>query len=118
MRPPVLAIACAAMMCGLAPLAQSSNSLDCEKASESGLPLPTTIPPERLADYIRRFLDNIRTRGTEAGIYAHASVGCLHVRPVVNLKTEAACRAAAKTSTEGKEYVVRDGDVMFFKFNV
>jgi GTP-binding protein YchF len=36
----------------------------------------------------------------------------------VALKTEAACRAAAKTSTEGKEYVVRDGDVMFFKFNV
>ena len=36
----------------------------------------------------------------------------------VELKTEAACRAAAKTSTEGKEYVVRDGDVMFFKFNV
>jgi GTP-binding protein YchF len=36
----------------------------------------------------------------------------------VALKTEAACRAAAKTSTEGKEYVVRDGDVIFFKFNV
>jgi ribosome-binding ATPase len=36
----------------------------------------------------------------------------------VNLKTEAACRSAAKTSTEGKEYVVRDGDVMFFRFNV
>lgn len=36
----------------------------------------------------------------------------------VQLKTEAACRAAAKTSTEGKEYVVRDGDVMFFRFNV
>jgi GTP-binding protein YchF len=36
----------------------------------------------------------------------------------IKLKTEAACRAAAKTTTEGKEYVVRDGDVMFFKFNV
>jgi GTP-binding protein YchF len=36
----------------------------------------------------------------------------------VNLKTEAACRAAAKTSTEGKEYVVRDGDVIYFRFNV
>jgi GTP-binding protein YchF len=36
----------------------------------------------------------------------------------VNLKTEAACRAAAKTTTEGKEYVVRDGDVIFFRFNV
>jgi ribosome-binding ATPase len=36
----------------------------------------------------------------------------------VSLKTEAACRAAAKTATEGKEYVVRDGDVMYFRFNV
>lgn len=36
----------------------------------------------------------------------------------VNLETEAACRSAGKTSTEGKEYVVRDGDVIFFKFNV
>lgn len=36
----------------------------------------------------------------------------------VSLKTEAACRSAAKTSTEGKEYVVRDGDVMYFRFNV
>jgi GTP-binding protein YchF len=36
----------------------------------------------------------------------------------VALKTEAACRAAAKTSTEGKEYVVRDGDVIYFRFNV
>jgi GTP-binding protein YchF len=36
----------------------------------------------------------------------------------VALKTEAACRAAAKTSTEGKDYVVRDGDVIYFRFNV
>ena len=36
----------------------------------------------------------------------------------VALKTEAACRSAAKTTTEGKEYVVRDGDVMYFRFNV
>ena len=30
----------------------------------------------------------IHSHGTTAGIYAHASVGCLHVRPVINLKTE------------------------------
>lgn len=36
----------------------------------------------------------------------------------VSLKTEAACRVAAKTATEGKEYVVRDGDVIYFRFNV
>jgi len=36
----------------------------------------------------------------------------------VNLLTEAACRAAGKMAMEGKEYVVRDGDVMHFRFNV
>ncbi len=37
---------------------------------------------------------------------------------LVTLKSEAACRAAGKLATEGKEYVVRDGDVMHFRFNV
>jgi FAD/FMN-containing dehydrogenase/Fe-S oxidoreductase len=48
----------------------------------------TAVPPERLRDYIDRFLGVVRRHGTTAGVYAHASVGCLHVRPVVNLKTE------------------------------
>ncbi|MFN0103728.1 MAG: FAD-binding and (Fe-S)-binding domain-containing protein [Bryobacteraceae bacterium] len=47
----------------------------------------TAVPPEKLRDYIDRFLQLIRKHNTSAGIYAHASVGCLHVRPVVNLKT-------------------------------
>jgi GTP-binding protein YchF len=33
-------------------------------------------------------------------------------------KTEAACRDAGKLGVEGKEYVVEDGDVMHFRFNV
>jgi GTP-binding protein YchF len=33
-------------------------------------------------------------------------------------KTEAAIRAAGKMRSEGKEYIVRDGDILFFKFNV
>ncbi|HEY8925015.1 MAG TPA: redox-regulated ATPase YchF [Polyangia bacterium] len=37
---------------------------------------------------------------------------------LVRLGSEAACRAAAKLSLEGKDYVVRDGDVIHFKFNV
>lgn len=36
----------------------------------------------------------------------------------VNLKTEAACRAAGKMGIEGKDYVVQDGDIMHFLFNV
>jgi len=36
----------------------------------------------------------------------------------VTLGSEAACRAAGKLRTEGKDYVVKDGDVMHFLFNV
>src|SRR5690606_33650710 len=33
-------------------------------------------------------------------------------------KTEQACREAGKMAIEGKEYVVEDGDIMHFRFNV
>lgn len=33
-------------------------------------------------------------------------------------KTEVACKEAGKIAIEGKEYVVKDGDVMHFRFNV
>ena len=36
----------------------------------------------------------------------------------VHLGSEAACREAGKISVEGKEYVVQDGDIMHFRFNV
>jgi len=36
----------------------------------------------------------------------------------VSLKTEAAVRAAGKMAIEGKDYVVEDGDIMHFLFNV
>lgn len=36
----------------------------------------------------------------------------------LHYKSEAACREAGKLGIEGKEYVVTDGDVMHFRFNV
>jgi Fe-S oxidoreductase len=47
----------------------------------------TAVAPEKLRHYIERFIGIVRRHNTIAGVYAHASVGCLHVRPVVNLKT-------------------------------
>ncbi len=52
----------------------------------------TAVAPEKLSEFIGRFLKIIDTHGTTAGVYAHASVGCLHVRPVVNMKTEEGIR--------------------------
>ena len=36
----------------------------------------------------------------------------------VELGSESACRAAGKLGSEGKDYVVQDGDIMHFLFNV
>jgi FAD/FMN-containing dehydrogenase/Fe-S oxidoreductase len=47
----------------------------------------TAVAPEKLRDYIARFIELVESHDTVAGVYAHASVGCLHVRPVVDLKT-------------------------------
>ena len=47
----------------------------------------TAVAPEKLRDYISRFVAIVKRHHTIAGVYAHASVGCLHVRPVINLKT-------------------------------
>jgi len=42
----------------------------------------------------------------------------MRVEDLLALKTEAACRTEGKLRIEGKEYVVQDGDVMHFRFNV
>jgi len=39
-----------------------------------------------LADYTERLNDVFTRHGTKGTWYAHASVGCLHVRPVLNMK--------------------------------
>lgn len=46
----------------------------------------SAVPPEHLAAYFRRFDEIVRENGTSAAYYGHASVGLLHIRPLVNLK--------------------------------
>jgi Fe-S oxidoreductase len=46
------------------------------------------VPLEHLADYTERLTAVFAKHGTTGTWYAHASVGCLHVRPVLNLKLE------------------------------
>lgn len=47
------------------------------------------VPLDNLADYTERLTEIFRKHGTTGTWYAHASEGCLHVRPVLNLKLEA-----------------------------
>ncbi len=46
-----------------------------------------SIPVEKLGEFIQELELILRNHGTEADIYGHASVGCLHIRPLINLKT-------------------------------
>lgn len=61
------------------------------------------VPVEYLPDYITGIQQLVAAHDTQAAIYAHASAGCLHVRPLVNLKTAEGLRryrAIAEASAE------------------
>jgi FAD/FMN-containing dehydrogenase/Fe-S oxidoreductase len=72
----------------------------------------TAVAPEYLRDYIAEMLSVIARHGTKAGVYAHASVGCLHVRPVINLKTEAGVRQFEAIAAEVAELVLKYGGAL------
>jgi FAD/FMN-containing dehydrogenase/Fe-S oxidoreductase len=46
----------------------------------------TAVAPARLAEFVERFVEVLKRHGTEGAFYGHASVGCLHIRPLLNLK--------------------------------
>jgi len=66
------------------------------------------VPLEHLADYTERLTQVFAKHGTRGTFYAHASVGCLHVRPVLNLRTEHGARQMRAIAEEAcalvKEY--------------
>ena len=72
----------------------------------------TAVAPEQLSSFIGRFLKIIDSHGTTAGIYAHASVGCLHVRPVVNMKTEEGVRKFESIAGEVADLVLEFGGAL------
>ena len=72
----------------------------------------TAVPPEKLSTFIGRFLAILRNHNTTAGIYAHASVGCLHVRPVINMKTEQGIQAFEAIAGEVADLVLEFGGAL------
>jgi Fe-S oxidoreductase len=58
------------------------------------------VPLEDLAEYTDRLTRIFRKHGTDGTWYAHASVGTLHVRPVLNLKLEKDAKAMRAIAEE------------------
>ncbi|MCA3001238.1 MAG: FAD-binding and (Fe-S)-binding domain-containing protein [Burkholderiales bacterium] len=53
------------------------------------------VPLPHLAEYTRRLTEVFEKYGTRGTWYAHASVGTLHVRPILNMKTDGAGKMRA-----------------------
>ncbi|MEZ5490193.1 MAG: FAD-linked oxidase C-terminal domain-containing protein [Gammaproteobacteria bacterium] len=60
---------------------------------------------EDLAEYTRRLTDIFHKHGTTGTFYAHASVGTLHVRPVLNMKEEGGAKKMRAIAEETLEMV-------------
>jgi len=72
----------------------------------------TAVRPEVLRDYIHDFMEMIQRNGSSSGVYAHASVGCLHVRPVVNMKTAEGVARFEAIATQSADLVLKYGGAL------
>ena len=69
----------------------------------------TAVSPEHLGQFVRRFDEIVGNHGTTAGYYGHASVGCLHIRPLVSLKTQQGLDAMTSIAGEIADLVKEFG---------
>ncbi len=70
------------------------------------------IPPERLGEFVTALRAIIQARGTRAAFFAHASVGVLHVRPLLSTKDPDDLRKLREIAAETAELARSLGGVM------
>ena len=63
------------------------------------------VPLEHLADYTARLTEVFENNGTSGTWYAHASVGCLHVRPILNLRLDKDVKAMRAIAEQAFAFV-------------
>src|SRR5258708_33778222 len=71
----------------------------------------TAVEPARLASYARRFKEILDARGLTAGFYGHCSVGCLHIRPFVDLTAPGQPELMRAVAEEVRDLVLEYGGV-------
>ncbi len=73
----------------------------------------TAVPPERLADYVAEFRGLLDRHGLGYGMYGHADVGCLHVRPSLDMADPAEEGMIRVISDEVAALVKRHGGLIW-----
>ncbi len=73
----------------------------------------TAVPPDQLTDYIRDFRRLLDQYGLQYGMYGHADVGCLHVRPALNMREPDDRKLIRNISDDVAQLVRRYGGVFW-----
>jgi len=71
----------------------------------------TAVEPAKLASYSNRFRQILDAHGLTAGFYGHCSVGCLHIRPFIDLSAPGQPELMRAVAEEVRELVLEYGGV-------
>jgi FAD/FMN-containing dehydrogenase/Fe-S oxidoreductase len=72
----------------------------------------TAVEPAKLPAFIARFRQILDRHDARAGYYGHCSVGCLHIRPLINLKDAAEIRKMRTIAEEITALVLEFGGAL------
>ena len=70
------------------------------------------VEPDQLPEFFSRFRSVVDKYETNAGYYGHASVGCLHIRPLINTKLSSEIRKMKDMTNEIADLVMEFGGAM------
>ncbi|MCZ6908106.1 MAG: FAD-binding oxidoreductase, partial [Deltaproteobacteria bacterium] len=69
----------------------------------------TAVEPAKLPEFIKRFREILNRYDVRAGYYGHCSVGCMHIRPFINLKEAGEVRKMTGIANEISDLVLEFG---------
>lgn len=73
----------------------------------------TAVPPAVLADFVREFRSILDGYGLQYGMFGHADVGCLHVRPFIDMKDPQQAALIRPISDEVAKLAKRYGGLLW-----
>ncbi len=71
----------------------------------------TAVEPARLAGYAAAFRQILDSHGLKAGFYGHCSVGCLHIRPFIDLSQPGQPELMRAVAEQVRDLVLEHGGV-------
>lgn len=72
----------------------------------------TAVAPEVLPEFYERFRQIVARHGVQAACYGHADVGCLHIRPILNVKEPGGVESLRTIAREVCDLVAEFGGAM------